>query len=1220
MSTNVFEKFEASFSISGTTATDFQKPYDASAPAGIVNNGISVDAQFLPPGQTDWNAWAITHPCFYYVPYTLATVSSNQQALPTVGQSATWKVRWSPKSALQTGIWNWRVRVIDGNGTNYQAQPQFTITAPVRHGFVRVGLSEPKRFEYTDGTNFNFIGINGDNNATLASKYTGIGLDIQRVWFSNYLPLGTGQGDNNNSPWSPINASNYLTPASSGSPSPFSIHLTGGTHAAAVFSFVANSATTQAFRSSRRSTTYQFSFWTKTTGLSGTGKVTLKLAGFASSTTIDTVLASPTATLVTTTAGSAPTVWTQFTGSYTTSSTEDFLGNAGAFVYVALESSTTGTAEVAGLSYQENLGGGNFGPNQWDITALAMDTYSQVASAMIDSLVADAESKGITLKAVLEDKGETAWKYLNATGTIASNAGGDLGNITAMTMSGSTVSVTVSGTTSGLTAGVTWVSHTGTSFGFTGQWLVATVPDSTHYTFVSTASGQTASPLGTVQVVNFYNAPNTSQTGWYHRALARYLCARWGYSTAIHSWEHVNEGDGGAAQQAFTDAFASYIHSIDVHGHLVSTSTAVGVHTTFWASMPNVDFADFHGYEDSGELGAVDWILPVGSWTWVTDSTFPGAIQMDCTTTQSWFLAVVLQESGVWTVSCDLNTLATTGGTFGFSFGAGEAAAQLLAAGQNWTTKSATFTPSSNPYTVNILLGAGTHSGGTGKIRNLSISSPSGKRLVTLLGDGTFPQQTDLSRDIAAFHTAYDRYATGNRGYPSNAGQGVYGKPMVRGEWSPGNTLSNTYLAWVASDTNMVWLHTHLFSQLAPGGLGELWWNLATNPIDTNNGWGTFTPYATFLSGLPLNNGHYVDIGATQASQTNGAVIVVGQKDTTNNKAHLWVRHNAFTAYNAVNAPTTWLPGGVPGQILTGSVAFTGLASGSYSVAVHEFSAAGTRTISAASVNSVSGTVSLNLASLQSTTTDVAFSLSPLGVSVTSLPEILVFRDSTAGGTLKTLLTPAFLSGHVRALASPFASATAPAVTELNATDAPGVYVVSYDAIANGDAVGVVDGGSALTQASDRYCRVVLLRENPLIIFDLDATLTGNPTGSTTIPWSVTFADSTAGGALKTGLTPAFLNAHVVKLSNGTTLTAPALTEINATDNPGEYGWNWDPVTNGDCVGVIDGGASLTQASDRYQVVALTREAALLVARIDTQASLITHGGGGRRAQLVTIR
>jgi hypothetical protein len=99
----------------------------------------------------------------------------------------------------------------------------------------------------------------------------------------------------------------------------------------------------------------------------------------------------------------------------------------------------------------------------------------------------------------------------------------------------------------------------------------------------------------------FYGNRRTStKVRWLQRAWWRYLQARWGYSTNIHSWELLNEGDPWSqSHYILADEFGKYMHQFNPNDHLVSTSTWHSFpRDAFWAnsSYPNVDFADIHKY------------------------------------------------------------------------------------------------------------------------------------------------------------------------------------------------------------------------------------------------------------------------------------------------------------------------------------------------------------------------------------------------------------------------------------------------------------------------------------------------------------------------------------------------------------------------------------------------------------------------------------------------
>jgi hypothetical protein len=100
---------------------------------------------------------------------------------------------------------------------------------------------------------------------------------------------------------------------------------------------------------------------------------------------------------------------------------------------------------------------------------------------------------------------------------------------------------------------------------------------------------------------NFYgNWDQMTKVRWLQRAWWRYLQARWGYSTNIHSWELLNEGDPYSGLHWWlAEEFGMYMHQFMPDSHLVSTSNWHSFpKSQFWANpdYKDVDFADVHLY------------------------------------------------------------------------------------------------------------------------------------------------------------------------------------------------------------------------------------------------------------------------------------------------------------------------------------------------------------------------------------------------------------------------------------------------------------------------------------------------------------------------------------------------------------------------------------------------------------------------------------------------
>ena len=134
-----YQKFEISFDITNTTATNPYFPYDQNPPPGVeVGTGITVNALLLPPEETDWSN-AKTLPCFYYQPVEEVGSGDNAALLP-VG-APEWRCRFTPETA---GTWQYKLRATDADGTSESTVHQFVCAPSSNKGFVRSSATDPK--------------------------------------------------------------------------------------------------------------------------------------------------------------------------------------------------------------------------------------------------------------------------------------------------------------------------------------------------------------------------------------------------------------------------------------------------------------------------------------------------------------------------------------------------------------------------------------------------------------------------------------------------------------------------------------------------------------------------------------------------------------------------------------------------------------------------------------------------------------------------------------------------------------------------------------------------------------------------------------------------------------------------------------------------------------------------------------------------------------------
>jgi hypothetical protein len=485
---------------------------------------------------------------------------------------------------------------------------------------------------------------------------------------------------------------------------------------------------------------------------------------------------------------------------------------------------------------------------------------------------------------------------------------------------------------------------------------------------------------------NFYAAPGT-KVRRLQEYYWRYLAARWGYSTAVHSWELLNEGDpfnGQHYEQA--NSFARYMHANEPSRHLVTTSFWHSFPTAqFWGSpaYADIDYADLHAYISTG-LGAYEWTEPSGT-TLETDpaKTYSGsasAIRL-AAGTQSGSKGVAIRGRGDWQVSAMVRAENLTG-VCPYGAPASLAGPQILVGLDVPNTRVIPYAPGSpdnywsctspagsydyrqiegvipvgddNWHTLNLAFKTSYATQGTAWFDNLEVRSPDG-RLARVYGDGTFDDRERMDRDSALYHETYSRL---------DGAQSVSGpeKPVVRGEAGIDHDGGpQTELAEMASDLNGVWLHNFLWARLSPGGMYDLYW--WTENIANRDLYSQFKPLRDFLQGIPLDNGRYVDIAA-QASDP--AVRVVGQIDAGAGRAHFWARNRDYTWWNVVN--------NVPRGSLGGTVTVPGIVAGrTVPVEFWQFDASGnlakTQTMRTADSN---GDLVIDLANLPTSVTDVA--------------------------------------------------------------------------------------------------------------------------------------------------------------------------------------------------------------------------------------------------------
>jgi len=170
------------------------------------------------------------------------------------------------------------------------------------------------------------------------------------------------------------------------------------------------------------------------------------------------------------------------------------------------------------------------------------------------------------------------------------------------------------------------------------------------------------------------------------------------------------------------------------------------------------------------------------------------------------------------------------------------------------------------------------------------------------------PKDTDPTHYTDTALSNYDL------GLAYGALQSGSGKPIIRGETGLIDQGANTdSMSDLSADKQGVWLHNLIWGSINPNGLIDNYWYAKDQIYKTVDLRGHFKSYYTFIKDIPLNNGKYVDAATTTSSTT---IRAWGQKDLTNQKAHLWI----------ANTDHVWTRMGTIAPI-SGTVTLSGLAA-----------------------------------------------------------------------------------------------------------------------------------------------------------------------------------------------------------------------------------------------------------------------------------------------------
>jgi hypothetical protein len=909
-----YEKFELTFNISGSVATNPYFPYDPNPPPGVpAGVGITVEGLFSPDHWTT----VITQPGFLYQPYERLCISGNTPvtACPPNGEEwlypsgePVWKVRFAPQ---QTGTWQYRLRATDASGTVESVTGTFTVTnstLPHNRGFIRISQADPGYFEYSDGSPF--IGV-GHGEGVEQWRFTYSvdevfdRLEAGRVNFIRWWMSGSSIFM---APWSPWHSHHlpgeggYFNAVSLTYTHAYSGHLVSlrlWDYPDPGMDNRRNPCMFQGFTNNvsvKPNTTYQLSVRLKTVGVTGPRNAaypygfTIRTGGWLGDTCADPAFTTgDSQRLMGHVSGTTP-GWIVVTATFTTGPNQYFLDN----FYLILENTTGGDAYVDEVSLREWRAGAPAGPEVLRKNRFAYHLYfDQQPSWFWDYLFQRAEQGEVTVRPVILEKNDWIANHLDA-------------------------------------------------------------------------NGQPVGGYYDLDNDRFYAAPNTAVRRL-HEYFWRYLIARWGYSRAVHSWELINEGDPyNGNHYRMADAFGRFMRRHNPSRHLVTTSAWHSFpQAEFWANplYDGVDYADIHEYACCGNHYG-GWVRNIGAPLALerdpahvvggqgASVRIPGATQFNNVSSTPRHL--IIRGQGEWVLRYQMKADNFTG-TCSFSIPNSLAGPRLLwildnglpgsrasvvpppsesgkswlctapAGTYTWRTFSSTHThdgllaPDSeriilnddDVHTLEIAFQNSFGTGGQAWIDNVELIAPDGRRAYL---NGEFDPASIIS-DSAHMHASLGlqiggRAVTGPR------------KPVTRGEVGIGdeNDYRGDSQHAQRNDTQGVWLHNFLWAQVNPGGMYELYWD-QTNIRDFNL-YFHFRAFRNFMDGIPLNNGRYEDARATTSHYN---LIALGQADRTAGRGHLWIRHRDYTWHNVVT-------GAAITPVANGQITIPDIVTGTYRV------------------------------------------------------------------------------------------------------------------------------------------------------------------------------------------------------------------------------------------------------------------------------------------------
>jgi len=197
-----YEKLEINFAVNSSLENlNPYFPYDPDPPLGLTQNkGISVNAVFTDPtGQT------YTQPAFYYQDFENQNKNNKQWLYPK--DNFSWKVRFAPN---KIGAWQYRIIAQDETGLSQSSSFSFQVIDSANKGFIKVSDRDSRYFEFENGEYFPALGYNADNstisflkpeqNKQQIAVLEQNKIELVRLWLSSWSIFGSAWN-----PWRAVN-------------------------------------------------------------------------------------------------------------------------------------------------------------------------------------------------------------------------------------------------------------------------------------------------------------------------------------------------------------------------------------------------------------------------------------------------------------------------------------------------------------------------------------------------------------------------------------------------------------------------------------------------------------------------------------------------------------------------------------------------------------------------------------------------------------------------------------------------------------------------------------------------------------------------------------------------------------------------------------------------------------------------------------------------------